>query len=83
MSNKINPNDPAQPINQYTKTGLTIRADFAKVAMSAIVGSIHSEPEYHRLKYLATKESLTVSQWIAKEACKQADALINELNKEV
>lgn len=61
--------------------GLTIRHDFAARAMQAIVSSISSEVEYERLRYLAGQEGMKVSEWIARDACKQADALIKELNK--
>lgn len=60
-------------------TGLTKREMFAAMAMQGIVGSISSEAEYQRLKSLANAEHLNVSQWIARDAVKQADALLAEL----
>ena len=60
--------------------GLTKRELFAYGAMRAIVSSIDGEMNYQRLKNLAMSEGLKVSEWIARDACKQADALIKALN---
>ncbi|WP_312321313.1 hypothetical protein [Stenotrophomonas sp.] len=62
-------------------TGLTKREYFAAMAMQGIVGSISSEAEYQRLRDLARLDHLNVSAWIARDAVKQADALLDELER--
>lgn len=54
----------------------------ATAAMEGIVGSISCEGEYQRLRALADAQGLSVSQWIACDAVKQAHALIAELDKQ-
>ncbi len=64
------------------KIELSKREYFAAMAMQGIVGSIDSEENYQRLKTLANAQNMKVSYWIARDAVKQADALINALNKD-
>jgi hypothetical protein len=52
------------------------RDDFAIAAMQAIITSIDSEANYRRLRGHAEREGLSVSQWIARDAYKQADAML-------
>lgn len=60
------------------------RRDVAAMALQGIVGSIHSEYEYQRIRSLAQASGIsTVSEWIARDACKQADALLAALRAEV
>jgi hypothetical protein len=66
--------------NPVQYLGLTKRELFAYGAMKAIVSSIDSEENYQRLKSHAAREGIKVSDWIARDACKQADALIKALN---
>lgn len=61
--------------------GLTKREYFAALNMQAIVSSIDSEDNYVRLRRHAEREGLKVSDWIARDAVKQADALIAALNQ--
>lgn len=49
---------------------------FAGLAMQGIVSSIDSEDNYQRLRNLAEIGGMTVSQWIARDAYKQADAML-------
>ncbi len=84
---------PASPVQGFTAdaagalsgqyfqhAGLTKRELFAAMAMQGIVSSIHSEYEYQRIRSLAQASGLsTVSEWIARDACKQADALLSAL----
>ena len=58
--------------------GMTLRDYFATAAMQGIVGSIDSEENYSRLRAHAKEIDLTVSQWIALNAYKQADAMLVE-----
>lgn len=60
---------------------LTKREEFAKAAMQGIVGSIQSEDGYNRLARHAAVKDMKVSEWIAHDAVKQADALLAELEK--
>lgn len=70
-------------INAPSGTGLTKRELFAAMAMQGIVSSIHSEYEYQRIRLLAQASGLsTVSEWTARDACKQADALLAALSAE-
>lgn len=63
--------------------GLSKLEYFSAKNVAAMVGSIHSEEDYQRLKKLASMQNLSVSQWIAKDAVKQSLALIAELNKTI
>lgn len=56
--------------------GLTRRDYFAAKAMQGIVASIDSEENYQRLRAHAVRDGMSVSQWIARDAYKQADAMI-------
>ncbi len=58
--------------------GMSLRDYFAAKAMQGIVGSIDSEECYERLRGHAKASGLTVSQWIARDAYKQADAMLAE-----
>lgn len=53
-----------------------LRDQFAGNAMQGIVSSIDSEENYVRLARHAQADGLKVSQWIAREAYKQADAML-------
>lgn len=57
--------------------GMTLRDWFAGQAMQGIVGSIDGEDNYQRLRDLANREDISVSQWIARDAFKQADAMLD------
>lgn len=57
------------------------RSYFSGLAMQGIVSSITSGDSYYRLKQVAQDCNLTLSQWIAKDSIKQADAMLAELNK--
>lgn len=60
-----------------TKDGLSVRDYFAAKAMQGMVGSIDSEANYQRLKSIAVRSGYkTVSEWIARDAYKQADAML-------
>lgn len=51
---------------------------FARAAMNGMIASITDGHCYDRLKFVAKEEGLTLSQWIAKESYKQADAMMKE-----
>lgn len=57
------------------------RRDLAAMAMQAMVSSIHDESAYLRMRKHASLFGLKVSQWIACDSVKQADALLAELAK--
>lgn len=62
--------------------GMTLRDYFAAKAMQGIVGSIDSEEGYTRLVEVAHVNGCQrVSEWIAKDAYKQADAMLAEREK--
>ena len=56
-----------------------LRAEVAGGIAAAIVSTITNDEEYDRLYYLATRQGLKVSGWIARDSVKQADALMAEL----
>ncbi len=79
------PNDPVCAIlledpNDFS-AGITKRELMATKNTAAMVSSISCEHEYQRIKELASKENMSVSDWISRDAVKQADSLIKELNK--
>lgn len=77
------PKQPAFPVVlpfEYhgAESGMTLRDWFAGQCCAAMVSSIDSEDNYLRIKNHAGHEGLSVSQWIAKDAYKQADAMLAE-----
>jgi hypothetical protein len=58
-------------------SGMSMRQHYAGLAMQGMVSSIHSEEGYRRLRAIAADEGLTVSQWIARDSFKQADAMLS------
>lgn len=58
---------------------IKLRAELAGKCAAAIVGTIKDDDDYWRIKHLAGADLLNVSQWIARDAVKQADALMKEL----
>lgn len=61
--------------------GMTKREMMAMHICAEIAGSIDSEECYQRIKLMASNCGLNVSQWIARDAAKQADALLEELDR--
>ena len=61
--------------------GLTKREMMTMHVCAEISGSIDSEECYQRMKAVATNCGISVSQWIARDAVKQADALLAELEQ--
>ena len=59
--------------------GMTKREMMAMHICAEIAGSIDSEECYLRIKAMAERCGVNVSQWIARDAVKQADALLAEL----
>ena len=89
MSDKIKDGGPAFPVstaeaseghqdghNTWQFPGMTLRDHFAGLAMQGIVGSIDSEDSYRRMRGHASAAGLSVSEWIARDAYKQADAML-------
>ena len=62
------------PVDELVE--MTLHEHFAGLAMQGIVSSIDSEENYQRLKNLAQIDGLSVSEWIARDAHKQADAML-------
>ena len=57
-------------------TGMTLREHFAGLAMQGMVSSIHNEEAFDRFRAHAAAQGMTVSQWIARDSFKQADAML-------
>ena len=72
--------DPANGSNYKwspkSQEGMTLRDYFAAKAMQGVVSSIATEDDYRRLSGHASASGLTVSEWIARDAFKQADAML-------
>lgn len=74
-------------VNVRERVDQSERRHYAGLAMQGMVSSIHDERGYDRLKLHAQVEGLTVSQWIARDSFKQADAMlaageqVNELER--
>ena len=67
----------AQDFGQpWAYPGMTLRDYFAAKAMQGVVSSIATEDDYRRLSGHASASGLTVSEWIARDAFKQADAML-------
>lgn len=65
----------------FGESGLTVRDAFALAAMQGMVSSIRNDEDYRRAREIAGSENMTVSQWIAREAYKQAEAMVAESTK--
>ena len=79
MSEKIETGGPAFPTNYRHRAndpGMDLRDYFAAKAMQGVVSSIATEDDYRRLSGHASASGLTVSEWIARDAFKQADAML-------
>lgn len=79
MSTPIDDGGPAFPGS--ARIGMSLRDLFAAVTLHGIVSGINSEHDYQRLRGHAQAKGLSVSQWIAVDAYKQADAMIAEGKK--
>ena len=76
MAEQTKTGGPAFPRQPGGDTGMTLRDYFAAKAMQGIVSSIDGEDNYQRLRGHATDAWLSVSEWIARDAYKQADAML-------
>lgn len=54
----------------------------ATAVTEGMVNTIRTEDDYQRIRALAAARGMSVSQWIACDAVKQAHALIAELDKQ-
>lgn len=62
---------------------LTLRDQFAIAAMQGMVATISSQYELDRMRGWAKKNGQTLSQFIASDSYKQADAMLAERSKQV
>ncbi|HEN9534256.1 TPA: hypothetical protein U9I93_003950 [Acinetobacter baumannii] len=62
---------------------LTLRDQFAIAAMQGMVATISSQYELDRMRGWAKKKGQTLSQFIASDSYKQADAMLAERSKQV
>lgn len=76
MAEQTKTGGPAFPRQPGGDTGMTIRDYFAAKAMQGIVSSIDGEANYQRLRGHAAGAGLSVSEWIARDSYKQADAML-------
>lgn len=91
MNKNLKDGGPAFPITAYDHqslapktieetrrllSGMSMRQHYAGLAMQGMVSSIHNEAAYQRLREHAARDGLNVSQWIARDSFKQADAMV-------
>lgn len=91
MNKNLKDGGPAFPITAYDHqslapesieetrrllSGMSMRQHYAGLAMQGMVSSIHNEDGYRRMHAIAELEGMTVSQWIARDSFKQADAML-------
>lgn len=62
---------------KMTDDNISKRDYFAGKAMAAMIQSIDSENNYLRFKEHANEKNMSVSEWIATESYKQADAMLS------
>ena len=80
----VTKNEPAFPIigacadHQYC--GMSLRDYFAAKVSAAMVSTITSDESYYRLRMQADNAKVGLSEWIAMESYKQADALLAHRN---
>lgn len=69
---------PAFPVSAAMRyyDGMSLRDYFAGRTMQAMVSTITTEDAFQRLRAIAAEAGLRVSEWIARESYKQADAMI-------
>lgn len=60
---------------------LSMRDEFAKAAMQGMVSSLKDQQQLDRMRQYANQNGMTLSQFIAKDAYKQADAMMRERNR--
>ena len=58
---------------------IKLRAELAGKCAAAMVSTITNDDDYTRVYYLAQEQGMKVSQWIARDSVKQADAVMQEL----
>lgn len=58
---------------------IKLRAELAGKCAAAMVSTITNDDDYTRLCYISQEKGMRVSQWIARDSVKQADALMAEL----
>lgn len=63
---------------RYDAPGMSLRDWYAGRTMSGIVASIDGEENYRRIREHAKRDGLSVSEWIARDSFKQADAMLSE-----
>lgn len=80
-ASKVQSGAPTLRERKVMSGGMTKREMMAMHICAEIAGSIDSEECYQRIKLMASNCGLNVSQWIARDAAKQADALLEELER--
>jgi hypothetical protein len=73
---------PAGTTQHYHHLGMSLRDHFAGQCCAAMVSTIRNDADYTRLREIAAGHDLdSVSQFFAREAYKQADAMLAERAK--
>lgn len=58
---------------------IKLRAELAGKCAAAMVSTIKDDEDYWRIFHMAAAKGQKVSQWIARDSVKQADAIMAEL----
>lgn len=61
-----------------SSTGMTLRDYFAAKAMQAMITGIDTDEKFLRYRSIAYEKGLSVSEWIAQDSYKQADAMLKQ-----
>lgn len=57
-------------------SGMTLRDYFAAKVMTAMITGIDTDEKFLRYRSIAYEKGLSVSEWIAQDSYKQADAML-------
>jgi predicted phosphoadenosine phosphosulfate sulfurtransferase len=58
--------------------GMSLRDYFAAKVMAAMLTGIDSDEKFCRYRNIALEKGISVSEWVAQDAYKQADAMLKQ-----
>lgn len=64
------------PNGSFYNPGMTLRDYFASKVMQAMITGIDTDEKFLRYRNIAKEKGMNVSEWIASDAYKQADAMM-------
>ena len=69
------------PNGSFYNAGMTLRDYFASKVMQAMITGIDTDEKFTRYRNIASEKGISVSEWIASDAYKQADAMMKFRSK--